>query len=198
MAVIVGICGYAQSGKGTCAEALIKRGFVQVSFADPLKLAVNLVYNLIDPAGLTEQDLLDKLSEPVFKATPHYHLNGKTPREAYQFLGNKGFRGFLDVSFTEHYHRRVNNLLYCENKNVVTPDVRFPNEWLIIKQFKGSKLGSVWREEIIATKGIYKDESESHIPLLREVADFEVANLTTVEDLQKKFLERLESLVEVV
>ena len=47
--MIIGLSGYARVGKDTAAEALMKRGFVRVAFADALKSDV--VNALCDSIG---------------------------------------------------------------------------------------------------------------------------------------------------
>ncbi len=43
---IFALSGYKQSGKDTCANHLISKGFIRVSFADPLKDMVSKTYNI--------------------------------------------------------------------------------------------------------------------------------------------------------
>lgn len=180
MAVVVGISGYANHGKGECAKALISLGFVEVNFADTLKRILSAVYHLP----------LEYFIDPVLKETPHSNLGGKTPRQAMQHVGTKGFRTFFEDTWVNAWMRNAQAELN-EGNNIVVPDVRFPNEWRVLKSLSPSILVAVERPGFNLGE-VYEDESEKHVELLRSVADVVLVNDGTVQQLQNKLLENLD------
>ncbi|NQY58437.1 hypothetical protein [Cognatishimia sp.] len=142
--MIIGLLGLIGSGKGTCADYLIDKGYKKASFADSVKDAVSVIFQW--PRHLLEGDtpesrewreqvdsywdaILD-LPEPI------------TPRYMLQYVATDLFRDnfFYDI-WIHSFKRR-----YSDHKNLVIPDVRFPNEMLAIKQLRG-KLIRVSRGE---------------------------------------------------
>ena len=57
--MLVAFCGYKQSGKDTAADYLVRKGFVKMSFASPLKQGVEKLF------GLTREQLYGSKKEIV-------------------------------------------------------------------------------------------------------------------------------------
>lgn len=114
--MIVGISGVAGSGKDTVANILVERfKFVKVSLADPLKRICRDVFDFTD----------EQLWGPSeCRNAPDARWNGLTPRYALQQLGTEwGRRMHPDV-----WVRYMIRTAQSTQANVVTADVRFPNE----------------------------------------------------------------------
>lgn len=131
--MIVGICGFINSGKGTVGDILQKRGFKKSSFADPLKDAVSVMFdwdrNMLE--GITEESR-------AWREQPDEFWSNKfnrpfTPREALQLMGTEAGRNIFhpDV-WVWSLMRRERNTQY-----VMIPDVRFKNEIKIIRENNG-------------------------------------------------------------
>lgn len=131
--MIVGICGFINSGKGTVGDILQKRGFKKSSFADPLKDAVSVMFdwdrNMLE--GITEESR-------AWREKPDEFWSDKfnrpfTPREALQLMGTEAGRNIFhpDV-WVWSLMRRERNTQY-----VMIPDVRFKNEIKIIRENNG-------------------------------------------------------------
>lgn len=122
-------------GKDTAAEYLMERGWVRLSFADPLKRVVSEMFK-VD---------LDLFNDGEKKNVIIDYWN-KTPRDLLIMCGCKMVRDFKDVDFNgeSHWIKLLNGELLKLMKNnskcikVVITDLRFPNEFEYFK-----KIGAV-------------------------------------------------------
>lgn len=123
MTHIVGLTGFAGSGKDTAAEYLIQNyGFKPVKFADALK-------DMLRAIGLTTEEIEDR----VLKEEPHPLLCGRSPRHAMRTLGTEWGRDQIaDNIWTNIWSSRCNG-----KRLVVCADMRFPNESAVIEANKG-------------------------------------------------------------
>jgi hypothetical protein len=150
--MIIGIAGAKGAGKNTAADLLTSEyGFKELSFAHPLKRACAHAFSL-DYRDFHDHDRKEKpfaegpirigmfecqrlteylrnygeigFSQVVAMYTTGHGKKFNTPREILQFVGTEMVRGCIRDSF------------WCDAmlvdikkyKNVVIPDVRFPNE----------------------------------------------------------------------
>lgn len=121
--LVVGLCGYAGSGKTTAADHLVNNHcFARHPFAGPLK-------NMLKAMGLTEDHINGKLKEVRSEI-----LCGQTPRYAMQTLGTEWGRVLMGPDLW------VKAWLATMPQNVpgiVAEDVRFANEMLAIRRLDG-------------------------------------------------------------
>jgi hypothetical protein len=136
---IIGLSGYARSGKDEAASVLVEEfGFIRVAFADKLReflYALNpLVYPSFNQYGdhsgfIYVQDVIDKYGWGGYKET-HF---GPEIRRLLQRLGTEAGRNtmwdsiWIDAAFTG----------LPEDAKVVVTDARFPNEAEAIKSRGG-------------------------------------------------------------
>jgi hypothetical protein len=132
--MIIGIVGFAGSGKGTVGDILVRDyNFVKMSFADSLKDAVSAIFgwdrNLLE--GDTEESrIFREAKDEWWSDKLNYHV---TPRNILQKMGTEAGRNvFHDQVWIHSLARRVHN-----HKDVVIPDVRFPNEVNFIRENGG-------------------------------------------------------------
>lgn len=132
--MIIGVVGFIGSGKGTVADILVnKKDFTKISFADSLKDATAAIFGW--PRALLEGDT-DESRE--FRETKDEWWSEKTglyitPRNMLQKLGTEAGRDVIhDDLWVLSAERKIG--MY---KNVVIPDVRFPNEMKIIQNMGG-------------------------------------------------------------
>lgn len=141
--MIVGVVGFIGSGKNTVAKYLSdEKNFQTLSFAEPLKEMVSIVFGwdkkLLD--GLTDESRSfremedDWWSEKLGKRI--------TPRFMLQYMGTEVFRNTISKEIWIHV--LDNKINRAGDKNIVIPDVRFPNEIQFIRK-KGGKIIRVLR-----------------------------------------------------
>jgi dephospho-CoA kinase len=115
--VIIGIHGKARSGKTTAANYLIEHyGFMRMSFGDTLKEAVNLIFNI--PMTELYSDKKDAFT-----------------RDVLQKLGTDCCRTLDPDVWVKSVGRRLDELhKYKPNAKIVIDDIRFPNEFELLKE----------------------------------------------------------------
>lgn len=132
--MIIGLVGFAGSGKGTVADILCDEfNFSKIAFADPLKDAVSAIFDW--PRNLVEGDTIPSR---VFREKPDSFWSEKferdfTPREALQKLGTEACRNVFDQDIWIYaLEKRIDR-----ERNTVVTDVRFPNEIECINRLDG-------------------------------------------------------------
>lgn len=171
--MIIGLSGYAQTGKDTVATYLIHEyGYHRVAFADTIREAL---YNL------NPTILLDGKYRPLATAVnilgwEGLKANSNDARVLLQRMGTEVGRNMFDKDFWV-------NQAFTRNKikpgdKVVFTDVRYPNEFESIK----TNNGVVWRIERMNVKAVNSHTSENAL----NDAKFDglLINNSTKEDLQ--------------
>lgn len=134
--MIVGVSGLIGSGKNSVAERLVQLGFIQTSFAAPLKDAVSTVFGWDREMLEGSTDESREWRETVDKWwSDRLSLPQLTPRWVLQNWGTDVLRmAFHNDIWIASCEKRILN---C-GRNVVISDVRFPNEVASLK-----KIGAV-------------------------------------------------------
>lgn len=145
---LIAFYGFKKSGKSTATDYIFHsyEGFSSHSFATPLK-------QMLCAMGLTPEQLWGSQKE-----TPAPLLNGKTPRHAMQTLGTEWGRRCIDEGLWVRAWKET-----LPGGYVVTDDLRFPNEYIAIKEVGGVVVR-------IDRPGIDADtshESEAHVATLK-------------------------------
>lgn len=123
--MIIGVVGFIGSGKGTAADLLIENyDFTKLSFADAVKDATAAIFGW--PRPLLEGDTDESRN---FREQPDPFWSDKfkrdvTPRAMLQIMGTEAGR---DIFHKDLWIYALEKKLGMY-KNVVIPDVRFPNE----------------------------------------------------------------------
>jgi hypothetical protein len=131
MNYLIGISGKAGHGKDSLAGSLEKmfhsdKIFVQtVYFAEKLK---RITADILD----VDYHYVD---DGVGKITEIKHMGGITGREADQVVGTDIARKIYPDVWIYHYNKRIRGFLSIKHDDMVilTPDVRFENEYKYIK-----------------------------------------------------------------
>ena len=179
--MIVGLSGYAGSGKSTAAKALIDLGFERRKFARPLK---DMLRALLRAQG-EDEDVIEEMIEGCLKGSPSELLNGATPRHAMQTLGTDWGRALICENLWSDAALR-NMGAY-----VVFDDVRFENEAAGIRDVGGIIVrihrpgvgpvnDHVSEELVVPDYAIFNDETPEHLE--RQIARLisEAMGTTTV------------------
>lgn len=138
--MIIGLVGFAGSGKGTVADILCENyNFTKVSFADVVKDITAEMFGWSRP--LLEGDT-DESREFREKSDDWWSARlGKTitPRNMLQLMGTEAGRDtFGSDIWVLNVERKIHNLRTNEFKeNFVIADVRFPNEVEAIRKWGG-------------------------------------------------------------
>lgn len=167
MIQLVGLCGYARSGKSSVASFLFEKyGFTSVKMAGPLK-------DMLRALGLTESQI-----EGEHKETPAKILCGQTPRYAMQTLGTEWGRALIDEDFWVHVWAHRANSILVRGGCVVCDDIRYSNEADKIRKLGGQ----VWQ---IRRNG--PDQSIAHSSEAMENITFDavIENKSTLRNLRE-------------
>ena len=172
---IIGICGRKFNGKDTVADYLVKHhGYTKVSFGDPLKRSLQCIF------GFTDEQLWGLEKE---KLDSFWNI---TPRETMQYVGTECFRIKFGMAYPQigdniwvmAMNRQLMRMINDGITKIVIPDVRFPNEEQLIRQFSGRMF------RIIRKNFTMPDTHASENALQNIVVDNVIIN-DTIEELYK-------------
>jgi hypothetical protein len=167
---IIGLIGYAQSGKDTTANILIKEyGYSRLAFADKVKDLLYAVNPMVacSPSGYLK-DLVDLVGWDEAKQEPQV-------RRLLQDLGLGGRDVFGKNVWVNELERSI---IQTNNHNLVITDVRFKNEADKIKQLGGR----LWRIKRVDTSAANSHVSE--VELDGYPVDQIIKNDGSLEDLE--------------
>jgi hypothetical protein len=132
--MIIGLLGFAGSGKSTVGDYLVQNhGYEQYAFADSLKDAVSVIFNW-------DRALLEGDTKPsrAFRENVDDFWSARlgrriTPRMILQQVGTDAMRNVIDQNIWVHsLESKITG-----KDNVVITDVRFPNEIDCIQRLGG-------------------------------------------------------------
>ncbi len=144
---LIGITGYAQHGKSTCASRLVEMGWYLIPFASILK-------KMLIALGVPPPHVYGK-----YKEVPMPILCGKTARYAMQTLGTEWGRETIGQEiWIRAWKAKVESPL-AAGTMVVVDDIRFPNEAQAIRDMGGFILrvdrpGEKWDGTHISESGV--------------------------------------------
>ena len=175
--MIIGVTGYAQSGKDTVAQFLIDHhGFERVAFADPIR---EMLYEM-DPVIPSNEDvyslrvLVDSLGWEAAKREPEV-------RRLLQELGVSA-RLIVDENI---WITVAAKKMYDPEKNYVITDVRFENEAAAVKIMGGQ----LWRIKRSGVGPVNEHISEMELDAIK--VDQILLNNGSLEDLQELITTRM-------
>ena len=171
--MIIGLSGYAQSGKDTIANHLVEHhGFTRIAFADPMREALYAlnptVTDIPELQGISLQWLVDKMGWDFAK------VDSPQVRTLLQRFGTEVGRKLWGENF---WVDRAMAKAAQYDKVVVT-DVRFPNEYEAIE----AAGGKLWRVEKPGNGAVNRHESETALDEF--LFDRVIPNVGTIGDLQ--------------
>lgn len=180
---VLGISGYARSGKDTIAEHLADKGYVRASFADNIRKALYLLNPMVEVTGEvhnTPDGVYLTYYEPLKNLVDNHGWEAakREPdvRRLLQVFGTEVGRSMFGVDVW------VNLLFHWleDGSKIVIPDVRYFNEVLAIKRLGGK----VWRVERPGVTAVNAHVSEKDLDDYKEF-DQVINNNDTVDSLHK-------------
>lgn len=175
--MLIGLLGNKGSGKSTVADYLVKtHGFIEKSFADPLKKACQELF-LFD-----DQQVYGDINA---KETPDARWFNCTPRKVLQFIGTDLLRNQIGTLIPELgqdifiHHFRLWYQSHSDEKNIVISDVRFQNEADLIVSLGGIIIR-------IDRNSNLSDIHESEMGVGNIKCDYVVANNSSIDSLCQK------------
>jgi hypothetical protein len=179
--MIIGLTGYAQSGKDTVAKILVENyGYTRVAFADKIRDFLYEMNPMVDnvagePIFLKER--VDRDGWEVAKKNPHI-------RRTLQNAGVSARKIFGEEFWID---RSLVSIL--RNENTVITDVRFINEADVVKH----QAGQVWRIKRLGVDAVNAHVSESQMD--GYPVDQIFTNNSSIEDLELMVKTRMMSLI---
>lgn len=168
--MIIGIAGKGGSGKSTSAEVLTEEfGYTRGKFSGALK---EMFRTFLTYRG-APWHIVERMVEGDLKELPTPLLNGKSPREFMQAIGEWGRREihpdfWIDTEFE----------VQAGNDNLLFDDLRYPNEEAAIQKRGGFVVQLVGR-----SKDVNDHVSENFEPKKPTAV---IDNRGTIEELQGK------------
>ena len=172
---IIGICGYARSGKDTAAKGLIEDGWRRVAFADGLKSDV--MSALVESAKRAN---LPKTMWPQWRILEDPEL-----KEKFRPLLVEYGRAMRALN-PDYWIRRLAHCFVKGSGKFVITDVRYPNEAAWIRE----RGGIVIR---VVRPGIAAANSEEENSMAAFSADKLVVNSGAPEQLQEEVLKHAQA-----
>jgi len=147
---LIGLTGYAGTGKDTVRALLEKHGFHGFSFADPMRamLRAKLETGGFDARFMERRELKEE-------AIP---ILGFSYRELMQTLGDWG-RGLAPDFWLRHASAYVSDAVFCGVSVFCVSDVRFANEAAWVRH----QGGVIWRVHRDAAQPVREHVSESGV-----------------------------------
>lgn len=167
--MIIGLTGYAQSGKDSVANILVNNyGYTRVAFADPIRELLYQMNPAVKDGGYRVQSTVDAYGWDVAKtAFPEV-------RNMLQNLGVGARKTFGDMFWVQQALRQVS-----PEGNFVITDVRYPNEAKAIRAYDNAQ---IWRIKRSGVDPVNTHASETAMD--GEKVDQIFVNNGTLEDLK--------------
>lgn len=179
--MLIGVSGYARSGKDTVASFLIDDfGFERRAFADKLKTALvrlDPMVNYVSPRSGTEEWFRLSRAIHYYGGLENLKDNSSELRTLMQRLGTEVGRDTFGTNFWVDQA-----LVGIEDMDIVVTDVRFPNEVDAIRE----RGGEVWRITRPGVTAVNSHASETAIDHVK--FDTYIPNTGTLQDLYKTVL----------
>lgn len=199
---VIGLTGFAKSGKSTAAQILKELGGQEVAFAKHLKDVCSVVFGVprdhFDDQAFKEvpfefnriildNDILEILNyfEVPGRFIPgamlaHRHVELTSPRHVAQYIGTEVLRS-IDTDI--HINMAFKLAASSNAKFLICSDMRFDNELKAVQKGDGLTIG-ISRKKAIPPNLENLHPSEREIPNLISRSDVVAENEGSIEDLQ--------------
>jgi len=182
--MIIGLTGYAQSGKDTVAKILVEQhGFTRVAFADKIReflYETNPMFDSIAGEPMFVKARVDRDGWEEAKKSPHI-------RRLLQNSGVAARKLFGDDFWVK---QSLDGLGLFGASNYVITDVRFENEAEAIKKYDNSQLWRIKRNGVSAVNAHVSESQMDGYPV-----DQIFTNNGTISDLEGLVNSRMQNLL---
>lgn len=170
-AILIGLCGYAGTGKDTVRALLEDHDFTGLAFADPIRAMIRelLTSNGIDDRFMDDRD---------FKETVIHEL-GVSYRHMAQSLGTEWGRNLQPDFWLRIAGAFMDDRIDDGDTHFVISDVRFENEAEWVRE----RGGVIWRVKREAAAPVRTHQSEAEIEHIEH--DWTIHNDGSLEDLRE-------------
>lgn len=174
--MIVGITGKIGSGKSTCANHLVKKGYTEYSMSTPLK-EIGKIFGFSDRQlyGTQEQKL---------QIHPHWGISSRT------FLQKTGTELFRDAMPKIIPDMKIERTIWVdlfklkykkEPKLYVISDIRFLDEAAMIKELDGIIIRTI-RDNKVSSESKVEHNHRSEMEMDQIEADYVIDNSLDMEE----------------
>ena len=178
MKVIIGLIGQRGSGKSTVAQHLCNTyGFKEYAFGSAVKQICQDLFCLTP----------DQLEDRTLKEAIDVRW-GRSPRQMFQWLGTDIMRDQWSADFWVRRLRSRMELDRDEVDRIVISDIRFENEWQMVKDYAAEHGYKCWM--IRMERGYIMDAHASESDQVGLVADITIQNRGSILDLHRDIDER--------
>lgn len=176
--MLIGLTGYAQSGKDTLAQILVNEyGFVRVAFADKIREFLYDMNPMIDTIAFEPIFLKDRVDRDGWeKAKQNPHIRRALQNAGVSARKNFGEDFWVQAAFSDVRH----------SQKIVVTDVRFKNEADWIKKFENSHIWRVKRNGVDAINNHVSESEMDGYPV-----DQIFTNNGSIEDLKELLTKRM-------
>ncbi|QNN99185.1 deoxynucleoside monophosphate kinase [Streptomyces phage Faust] len=154
--MIIGLAGYARSGKDSAADALEGIGFCRIAFADKLREFAYEINPIVEGYIGTQYSLQEVIDEHGWDGYKDTYF-AESVREQLQYIGTDVVRRILGPDTWANATFSAMD----DTKNYVITDVRFPNEADGIRQRRG-RVYRIVREGIGPANDHFSERALDH------------------------------------
>jgi dephospho-CoA kinase len=177
-AILIGLTGYAGTGKDTVREVLESHGFTGLAFADPIR---QMIRELLASNGISTSYMDDRaLKEAIIPEL------GVSYRQMAQTLGTEWGRNLQPDFWLRLASSFIAQCIADGDTHYVISDVRFLNEAEWVRE----RGGVIWRVHRAAATPVRPHQSEAEIDHID--ADWQIFNNGSFEDVRETVFEALQ------
>lgn len=214
--MLIAFSGERRAGKDTASKYLERYEFRHLKFAYPIRLALDLRFDLpfhwdwdqdktipqrlLD--GMTKREALQKYGTEGFDGSIAWIDDGYTVIEIANYLSRlykrpiKNLERFLECCDRGGFRDKIDDNFWAEclnpssTGNTSVSDLRFPNEWTVLKNRGGFHIHIIGEKQEETTN----HQSEAHQEWLKRHADFIIDNRARSD----KFYKELDRVVDEI